>query len=320
LDTADLNHDGLPDVIVGGDPPLGTLSVSREPVGWLEVSFEAANAETYERCVAALLGAPPGLQAGIAGVEEIEADPATGWIRARFYLPLAEDPFQARALAQAGGVVTGSRAIEDQAWESAWREGLTATLLGQRLAVVPSGSKTPTGRLAIHLDPGSAFGSGLHPTTRACADLMERAATSAQPPTQQETQRALEVGTGSGVLAIGLARLSPACSVLAIDNDPEAVDEAARNTSRNGVADRVETSPRAIESIDEQFPLVVANLDQPTLTAIGGLVAGRVALGGQLCVSGLREHERWPAPQGLKLLEAITLEGWRAERWIRSGA
>lgn len=281
-----------------GEGPAGT---------WLEVTVAAPEGIPAELASEYLIE-----EAGAHGVEE--RDPlACGRAVLVAHIPSGRLPLDAAPLAALGCAVISARRVPDRDWEAFWRAGLAPVLLGERLAVVPPSAAeqaAPAGRIAVRIDPGSAFGSGLHPTTALSAEALERALAVRPAPAA-----VLDVGTGSGILAIA-ARLLGARPAVAIDDDPESVREARRNAALNGCAEAFEASDRALEAIEERFDLVVANLDAATLAAIGASLGPRVAPGGELIVSGLRAEERWPGPGSpLVLRETIARGGWRCERW-----
>lgn len=129
-----------------------------------------------------------------------------------------------------------ARTIAEEDWANAWKQFYHVLRVGERTVVVPSWleHEPRPGDVVLHLDPGMAFGTGLHPTTQLCLRLLERYA--------RPGLRALDLGTGSGILAIAAAKLG-ASPVLALDNDPVAVQVAAENIARNGVSQMV----RALE-------------------------------------------------------------------------
>ena len=144
--------------------------------------------------------------------------------------------------------------VPEQDWMQKWKEGFEAVEIGKRLVVAPSW-KLPTkrdGRVLIQIDPGMAFGTGTHETTRLCLQGIER---------HWHGGSLLDVGTGTGILAIAAALLAPDSRVVAIDVDPQAVEVARENIAINGVSSRVELlegQPRNLAGW--QFNVVVANL------------------------------------------------------------
>src|SRR5437762_1884353 len=135
---------------------------------------------------------------------------------------------------------------------------------------------------AISIDPGSCFGSGSHPTTRMLLTLLERVVDEACAPT------VLDVGTGSGILAVAAARLG-AGRVTAIDIDPASPSVTLANAAVNGVADRIQASTTPLEALpaDERFDVVVANLSAATIAELAPALIARTAAGGILLLSGL---------------------------------
>src|SRR5262245_52943127 len=144
--------------------------------------------------------------------------------------------------------------VADDDWMQKWKEGFGPVEIGERLIVAPSWSlpNTSEGRVVIQIDPGMAFGTGTHESTRLCLEAIERC---------WRGNALLDVGTGTGILAIAAARLQPGSRVVAIDVDPQAVEVARENLAINGVADSVvllEAQPRKLA--DQRFDVVVANL------------------------------------------------------------
>jgi ribosomal protein L11 methyltransferase len=173
------------------------------------------------------------------------------------------------------------REVDDADWADAWKEHYVPQRIG-RLVVVPSWlPDEPIGpdELPIILDPGMAFGTGLHPTTRGCLILLQEL--SPMPP------RVLDVGIGSGILAIAALRLG-ATSVHGVDTDPLAVDAARANAARNGLGDRVTADAGTLpEAPVERFPLVLANLVAAVLVNLAPRLAAHLAPAGVLLASGI---------------------------------
>jgi ribosomal protein L11 methyltransferase len=172
------------------------------------------------------------------------------------------------------------REVDEAAWNDAWKEHYVAQRIG-RVVVVPSWVDEPlrSDEVAITLDPGMAFGTGLHPTTRACLELLQEV--SPMPP------RLLDVGCGSGILALAALRLG-AGSAHAIDTDPLAVQATRENADRNGLGDAVTAAAGTLpERPLERYPLVVANLVASVLVELAPRLAAHLANRGSLVTSGI---------------------------------
>ncbi|NTU84940.1 MAG: 50S ribosomal protein L11 methyltransferase, partial [Chloroflexales bacterium] len=212
-------------------------------MAWLELSVQVDN-EAVES-VSEIL-AQYGYSGGVVvepawtpGGEgpEFSYDPARPAVL-RTYLPLddkAEDMRQRieQALWHLGQMrpvgALQVRTLEEEDWANAWKQHYTVLRIGERTVIVPSWleHEARPGDVILNLDPGMAFGTGLHPTTQLCLRLLERYV--------RPGQRVLDIGTGSGILAIAAAKLG-ASPVVALDNDPVAVQVAAENVARNGMA------------------------------------------------------------------------------------
>jgi len=256
---------------------------------------------------------------GAVGVVE-EAQPGTpARLRAFFPATAHSGALAARVDAYleglcALGLSAGARArltpVTDTDWAAAWREHFRPLAVGRGLMVAPPWD-TPAvpGRVVLVIEPGRAFGTGHHGTTAGCLELLE-ALVAGGPPA-----RALDLGTGSGILAIAAARLGIA-HVLACDSDPDAVAAAAANAARNGVGERVSVSlADATTLAAEPAPLVLANLLAAAHRALAGCYGRLVAPGGALVLGGLLDGEADGvssalAGHGFRPEAARSLEGW----------
>lgn len=147
----------------------------------------------------------------------------------------------------------------------------------------------PAGGVLVRLAAGAAFGAGRHPTTRLALRGIDFAL---QPGTGHACGgRVLDVGTGTGVLAIAAVALGMAGG-LGIDHDPCAIAEARHNLRLNGMEDRLLISDQTLANIDEGFALVAANLRAPSLVGLSGTLRARLAPAGRLVVAGMRTEER----------------------------
>jgi len=196
------------------------------------------------------------------------------------------------------------RDLAEEDWANAWKKQYHPLRVGRRILIVPVWEEhvPQPDDLIIWLEPGMAFGTGLHPTTRLCLQALE---THLVP-----SATVLDVGTGSGILAVAAAKLG-AASVLAVDADPVAVPVAQENTERNGVADRVTVRhaslpggtfrtwlPTSTENEDGiplltsgLYDLVVINILAPVITGMAPALGARTAPTGRLIAAGLIEDQ-----------------------------
>ena len=168
-------------------------------------------------------------------------------------------------------------------WAHAWKAHFHAFPVGQRLWVRPSWVEAakPEGRVELVLDPGMAFGTGQHGTTRLCLEWLDARIDPEQAP------EVLDYGCGSGILAIAAAKLG-ASRVLAVDNEAEALEATRANAAANEVGDRVEVAEVPGGLADRgPFPRVVANILSQTLIELSDAITAQVAPGGEVALSGI---------------------------------
>jgi ribosomal protein L11 methyltransferase len=190
------------------------------------------------------------------------------------------------------------RTVDDADWTDAWKAHYVAQRIG-RVVIVPSWVDEPLreDEVAVTLDPGMAFGTGLHPTTRGCLWLLQEV--NPMPAT------VLDVGCGSGILSLAALRLGAARAV-GLDADPLAVSAAVENAERNGVADRFEARAGSVDPRPAQaYPLVLANLVAAVLVDLAPALAGHLTPGGILIASGIIE------PRADEVIEAVRATGLR---------
>jgi ribosomal protein L11 methyltransferase len=182
-------------------------------------------------------------------------------------------------------IVIHSGEVDYNDWTSFLHGGFTPHEIGS-LYIVPRNDPPPLpeGLKPLYIVPGRGFGTGSHPTTRLCVHLMTRH--------MDPCPRALDVGTGSGILAVAACKLG-APSVLAIDIDPDAVENAAENVEANGLAGRIELRTGSIDQIDGgPYPFVIVNIISRVLELL--LEAGltrHMTEDGRLLVSGIMDAE-----------------------------
>jgi ribosomal protein L11 methyltransferase len=212
------------------------------------------------------------------------------------------------------------RLVDEQDWADAWKEHFHVERFG-RVVVVPSWrTHAPRpGDVVLTLDPGMAFGTGQHETTRMCLEALSRHV--------RTGMRVLDAGCGSGILAVAAARLG-AADVLATDVDPDCVRIATENAQTNGVAACVRT--RAVSPGDdswsegERFEVVVANILAGTIIGLAPVFARTLVADGRLIASGIiaaREGEVVRALEraGLRVDTRRALGEWRCIEALRPG-
>lgn len=202
-----------------------------------------------------------------------------------------------------GGTPTEFTEVAEQDWVRLTQSQFEPIRINDRLWIVPSWHTAPDpAAINLELDPGLAFGTGSHPTTRLCLEwLCEKVS---------RGDTLLDYGCGSGILALAAAKLG-AAQVVGVDIDERALEAAAENAARNGVSLRLIHSKQALT---EQFDLVVANILTNPLCVLAPLIAGRVATGGQLALSGVLATQADEviaayAPH-IALAVGATLDGW----------
>lgn len=261
----------------------------------------------YQECDQSTLDAPP-----------------PGRTRFQLYLPLEESPPAPAAPEEAEAEAVDveellaavheqvpegaqlqieSRDRHDDEWRDAWKKYFATRRIG-RIAIVPSwerqSHKAEPGEITLWLDPGRAFGTGGHATTRLCLSLIDRlhqqAAQEAPLVAELLTQQTgapqiLDAGCGCGVLAIAALKLWPNARALGVDIDPEAVAVTMENAEENGVHLRTEAATTPLDELTAQFPLILANLTGPTLLELAKALAARLLPGGVMLISGVLQTE-----------------------------
>ena len=174
--------------------------------------------------------------------------------------------------------------LKDKNWDQSWRRFFSPQKVGRGFWVTPPWVALPafTDRKVITIEPGMAFGTGTHPTTRCCLELLEEVVASLS----EDKMTALDVGTGSGILAIALAKMG-AREVWALDNDPIALRAAELNVRLNRTIEIVRLSNWPLDRIPKSFTIVVANLTAETIIELASLLPKRVSAGGYLILSGI---------------------------------
>jgi ribosomal protein L11 methyltransferase len=170
--------------------------------------------------------------------------------------------------------------LSERDWNESWKKKFVPIDVGNTLSIVPPWEKGDDRRIPLVIDPGMAFGTGHHETTRTCLILMERLA-------KEGSRRAkfLDVGTGTGILAVAASRLGFQ-EVTGVDIDPLAVDAASRNVGMNGLGN-ILIEPGDITAVEGQFDMVAANLMSGVLIGIASEIASHLEDHGTVILSGI---------------------------------
>lgn len=201
-------------------------------------------------------------------------------------------------------------------WAEAYKTHFKTCHIGHRFVVRPTWERycPKPHELMIEIDPGMAFGTGLHPSTQLVMTCMERLVgySDEQPTT------VLDIGTGSGILSIAAARLWPQCRVLAVDNDPTALDVCRTNIRRNGLHGRIIIEEKSATDLVGRFQLVLANLSFETLSGLHPNVlhllddAGQIVLSGLLADQAAAITRRYCHDLAVEPIYTQEVDGWRA--------
>jgi ribosomal protein L11 methyltransferase len=267
-------------------------------MGWLalQLTVGAAHAEALADAL---------LECGAYAVTTEDADAGAAWEAARYAGPEAPPPgvwrrnrltalaardTDAAALVAAAASSVGlapaprvsAQPVEDDDWVRRSQSQFGPVRAGARLWIVPHWCEVPRDpeAVVVRLDPGIAFGTGSHPSTRLVLAWLER--------TLRVGERVLDYGCGSGILALAAARLG-AGEVVAVDLDPQALQAAAVNARANGIALRT-SAPEMLGA--EAFDVVVANILARPLISLAPQFAARTRRGGRLALSGILRAQR----------------------------
>jgi ribosomal protein L11 methyltransferase len=183
-----------------------------------------------------------------------------------------------------GKTLLETEIIADEDWNKTWKEGFKPLPITAHLVIKPTWESyhPAPGEKIIEMDPGMAFGTGHHASTKLALEITETLFYDKESP----PKTVLDVGTGTGILAMAAA-LFGAQEVLAIDNDPEAVLVAEENILRNALQPAITATGVALEDIPRQFDLVIANIIHDTLIELADSLAAHLAPNGRLIMAGI---------------------------------
>ncbi len=306
---------------------------------WLEVSL-TVDGELAE-AVADVLArfAPNGVttEQGVKFLDDEDEGTPSGPITVRAYLAMDENIEETRRRLEQALFYLGMiqplpaptyRQVADQNWMEAWREHYRPVPIGKRLIIVPAWLDSPDPeRIPIKIDPGMAFGTGTHPTTQLCLELLEAFFDASSKMANRQT-KSIDIGCGSGILSIAALKLG-AEAALGVDIDLESVKNARENAHHNGIGAEFIVGQGSVEEVLagqfplRQAPLVMSNILAPVLVRL--LQAGLADLtepGGAVILSGILRGQEQSVieaaqSQGLVLSAQKQMGDWVALSFVR---
>jgi ribosomal protein L11 methyltransferase len=214
-----------------------------------------------------------------------------------------------------------TRIVHEADWAEAWKAHFPVLRVGRRLVIRPTWRRhrCEPDDIVLALDPGMAFGTGLHPTTRLCLAALETLSDRGA----VDGARVLDVGCGSGILAIAAVKLG-ASRALGVDTDPIAIESTLANARRNRLTRRIRARVGSLPSVEPPFDVVLANLIAGVLVPLAGALLAELRPGGTLLASGIfidREGEVRSAFEaaGLVIGERTAEGEWLALAATRPG-
>lgn len=202
--------------------------------------------------------------------------------------------------------------VRNEDWAENWKQNFSCQRIGSRLVIRPSWEDyTPLEHeVVVELDPGMAFGTGSHGTTMLCLEMLAELLEEPNPPTSF-----LDVGTGSGILALGAAALG--CpKILANDIDPDACSVARENAQKNGLAGRIEITDLPLEQLPGSFELIVANILAEENIRLSKDLLSHLASRGWLVLSGILREKEELVRDGFARLPLESFPGRYRDDWV----
>jgi ribosomal protein L11 methyltransferase len=316
--------------MAGSSRRSATRSADGGPGAWLELTV-AADIEAVEAVSEILSRVAPGgtsVEPAFELVDEglgARVDPTRPSL-VRAYVPARDPEVAERAAAEAGealghlqafglrpiGALT-TRIVHEADWAEAWKAHFPVLRVGRRIVIKPTWREHAPAEddVVLDLDPGMAFGTGLHPTTRLCLIALEWIADQGR----LQGARVLDVGCGSGILSIAAAKLG-AQSVYSVDIDPIAIEATTINAARNGLSEVIRTRVGSLPTESVPFDVVAANLIASVLIDLAPELAAEMRRDGTLVASGIfvdRERDVREAFAGVRLDVG---NGWDEGDWV----
>ena len=200
--------------------------------------------------------------------------------------------------------------VEQEDWQNAWKKYYHAMDIGKRLAIVPGWEEYETDRTVITMDPGMAFGTGTHETTSLCLEVLDERV--------RGGERVLDIGTGSGILAIAALRLGAACAE-GVDIDPMCVRTAGENAQRNGVQDRFTVLVGDLsDKASGVYNIITANIVAAAILSLAPHVPALMAPGAVFVASGIIDTRKEEVLAGLRGAGLDPFEVREKRGWVCS--
>lgn len=297
-------------------------------MNWLEVSLTVNGelAEAVADVMARFAYSGVMMEQGVKYNDEEDAGTPTGPITVRAYLEMDDQLEEKRQKLEESLYYLGRiqplpaasyKEIADQNWMEAWKQHYKPILIGERLVIVPAWMESPEpDRIPIKIDPGMAFGTGTHPTTQLCLELMEKEFRSHRP------DPVIDVGCGSGILSIAALKLG-AESALGVDIDAGSIENARENADNNSIGEELIMGVGSVQEIrDGQFPfrkapLVVANILAPVIIRLfdAGL-ADLIDEQGTILLSGILQEQAQSVVEAAQAKGLQTKERKQMGDWV----
>jgi ribosomal protein L11 methyltransferase len=317
-------------------------------MSWLEVSLTINGelAEAVADVLARFAYSGVMMEQGVKYTDDEDAGTPTGPITVRAYLEMNDQIEETRQKLEESLYYLGRiqplpaasyKEIADQNWMESWKQHYRPILIGEVLVIVPAWMDSPDpNRIAIKIDPGMAFGTGTHPTTQLCLELMEQFFTQSKIENRKSETLApgasagvvIDVGCGSGILSIAAIKLG-AKSALGLDIDAGSIVNARENADANQVGNELILEVGSVQEIlDGRFafrkaPLVLANILAPVIVRLfdAGL-AELIAEDGAIILSGILQEQAQSVieaaqSRGLKMIDRRQIGDWIALRMSR---